>query len=62
MTEVNDTNREDMISEYIECILEGMDGRSRDELLYDYMSNDISSLSNEDLTKDIRENMPHLLE
>lgn len=62
MITVTDKNREDILDQYAEYILDGMDFQSLWELAYDSIRNSKDLMENEALESEILDYYPALLE
>lgn len=61
MTQINDYNRETIVDEYINGLLDAMDWDSLYQLAYDYLYDSKDLLTNEALELEIKDYRPELL-
>lgn len=55
-------NREELIADYAQQILDGMDMKTMECFVYDTLKDNLSSYSDEELIQEIKEYNPELLE
>jgi hypothetical protein len=55
-------NREQLIADYAQQILDGMDMKTMECFVYDTLQDNLSSYSDEELIKEVTEYNPELLE
>ncbi len=55
-------NREELISDYAQQILDGMDMKTMECFVYDTLKDNLSSYSDEELIEEVKEYNPELLE
>ena len=55
-------NREELIVDYVQQILEGMDMKTMECFVYDTLMENLSSYSDEELIEEIKQFNPELLE
>jgi hypothetical protein len=55
-------NREQLIADYAQQILDGMDMKTMECFVYDTLQDNLSSYSDEELIKEVKEYNPELLE
>ena len=59
---VNDSTREELISEYAQAIVEDMDLNCLMQLAVETITNNLTSYTNEELEEEMIDNYDHLLE
>jgi hypothetical protein len=55
-------NREQLIADYAQQILDGMDMKTMECFVYDTLQDNLSSYSDEELTEEVNQYYPELLE
>jgi hypothetical protein len=55
-------NRDDLIADYAQQILDGMDMKTMECFVYDTLKDNLSSYSDEELINEVKEYNPELLE
>ena len=58
----NIINRDELQSNYVQEVIDGLDMKDCLAMLYDYLSNDMDKLTLNELIEDVEEYYPHLLE
>jgi len=59
---INDIAKEELIEQYAQHIVDGMDMDTLVQLAYDSIMSNLQQMTNEQLSADIEEYAPHLLE
>jgi len=54
--------RQDLVTEYINCVLDGMDIQTMEIFIADTIDGNLQDYTDEQLENEIREYYPHLLE
>ena len=62
MSKVTDKNRDKIIQKYIHATLDSMDFQALWDFAYDGIASNVQSYSNEELTEEILNNFPEILE
>ena len=55
-------NRQQLLESYIEEIIEGMDHKTMYQYVYDMLEHNFATYTEEELTTEVKEYYPHLLE
>jgi hypothetical protein len=58
----NIIDRDELQSDYVKEVIEGLDLKDCLAMLYDYLSNDMDKLTVDELIEDVQEYYPHLLD
>jgi len=61
-TTANIIDRDELQSDYVKEVIEGLDLKDCLAMLYDYLSNDMDKLTVDELIEDVQEYYPHLLD
>jgi hypothetical protein len=61
-TTTNIIDRDELQSDYVKEVIDGLDLKDCLAMLYDYLSNDIDKLTVDELIEDVQEYYPHLLD
>jgi len=61
-TTTNIIDRDELQSDYVKEVIEGLDLKDCLAMLYDYLSNDMDKLTVDELIEDVQEYYPHLLD
>ena len=61
---INDNiiDRDELQSDYVQEVIDGLELKDCLAMLYDYLSNDIDKLTVDELIEDVQEYYPHLLD
>lgn len=58
----NIIDRDELQSDYVQEVIDGLELKDCLAMLYDYLSNDIDKLTVDELIEDVQEYYPHLLD
>lgn len=61
-TTTNIIDRDELQSDYVQEVIDGLELKDCLAMLYDYLSNDIDKLTVDELIEDVQEYYPHLLD
>ena len=61
-TTTNIIDRDELQSDYVKEVIDGLDLKDCLAMLYDYLSNDMDKLTVDELIEDVQEYYPHLLD
>ena len=61
-TTANIIDRDELQSDYVKEVIEGLDLKDCLAMLYDYLSNDMDKLTVDELIEDVQEYYTHLLD
>jgi len=61
-TTANIIDRDELQSDYVKEVIDGLDLKDCLAMLYDYLSNDMDKLTVDELIEDVQEYYPHLLD
>ena len=61
-TTTNIIDRDELQSDYVQEVIDGLELKDCLAMLYDYLSNDIDKLTIDELIEDVQEYYPHLLD
>ena len=61
-TTTNIIDRDELQSDYVKEVIEGLDLKDCLAMLYDYLSTDMDKLTVDELIEDVQEYYPHLLD
>jgi len=61
-TTTNIIDRDELQSDYVKEVIDGLELKDCLAMLYDYLSNDMDKLTVDELIEDVQEYYPHLLD
>ena len=61
-TTTNIIDRDELQSDYVQEVIDGLELKDCLAMLYDYLSNDMDKLTVDELIEDVQEYYPHLLD